>query len=242
MTAATIVGHSSANTGTAGTQVTLNLPWPTGIAAGDRAYMVGMNQNNASLTFGADWDSGDSQQLFGAAGGRLFRKICTGAETGNTSFGSVTGSRLAGALVVVRGGVPVEALANDNAGPAIDVPQVTPTEDGELLVCIAVVRHASVASPSVTPATGYTELEDTATTNPTGTISGAWLGSDQLGAGTSGVITPSGLVITSNASGAGGVTWLFAFPAVAGGGGGGGGGVTPAPAGWDEVRLFAPNH
>lgn len=239
----TIRGSDSNDSVLAGSATTITVTFPAGVESGDRAYVVATNLNNAELTMDAAWTP-DTQVAIGTAGGRLFRKVCDGSEDSTTvTVTCALGSRLAAALVVVAGANPAtEAISvtDNNSTTTLPVPSVTPASDDNVLLAIGAARHQNYAQAGIkTYPAGYTEIEDTATSNGSGQMAGAWAAWKQLGTGTSGsgtgaaTVTVNGVDATPTPLGASGATWLLALPNA--------GDAPPpsaAPTGWDEVRLF----
>lgn len=232
---ATLLGSDAKTSGSAGTVSTLPtaLTFPAGVTSGDHAFLLAVDLNNSAINDITGW-TGGAQEGINPAGARLFRKVCTGTESGTTVNFALTGtgSRLAGVLFVVHGGdAPTEAVLATNNAATVPIPTVKPTANNCLLVSVAALRFTT-ASPTATATGGFTEDKDSATTNASGGVVGVWLGHQTLGASSSGVASPSGNLTIPAGTGSGGVVWTFAFPASGSGGG------NPPPAGWVEVRLF----
>lgn len=236
---ATVVGTYVADSGSAGTQTSIDLVYPAGIAEGDRILIVSGDLNGTTMTAPTGFTA-DAQLTAGSAGARLFRRTADGTESGTVTVSlSGTGSRLAAALIVVRGAAaPTEGVPtvdSDGTDLTLAIPTVTPPEDNCLLVSMNFLRHnATATTPNLTAPVGYTEASpgETVTSNGSGQRAGAYIATRTLGASTSGVSQNSGLVVTTSGAGLAGVSWMFAFPAA--------GSPPPSgpPAGWAEASAW----
>jgi hypothetical protein len=224
------------SSGVSGGPVTQTVTLPTGIVAGDLLYVFVSQLASTGVTMAADNGFvGDTPITSGTMLGQLFRKTAVGTESGITVTVTVTGSggRMGiGAFAVGTAGAPTEQVQNNTSLTATQpIPSVTPVENSELEVVFAALRYTNVASVEIASnSMSLTERGDAATSNGTGNKAGAWIGSKTMAASTAasgtGTLTPTATATVQ------GITWNFAFPAS------GGTGPTPAPAGWDEQRIF----
>ena len=230
--AAVLRGATGVNCGAAGSPASLAIPYPTGVVAGDKLILLAINLNQPTLAADQGF-VGDTPQLIGTSMAQVFRKTATGSLSGNVTVTVTgTGARMALAMIAVgTAGNQTENVSVYTGGTGVaTIPSVTPAEGSELCVVMSGTRYAFTAGGGSITANSLslTEDVDTVSTNTSGQMAGVWVGHKTLPTGTAATATGT---LTSNATTVAAATWIFAFPTAGVGG-------SPAPAGWDEVRIF----
>jgi hypothetical protein len=151
-------------------QTNINLAWP-GVATNDVAYIfwsynpattVPTDPPTGFTTIGnSDGNGGTSPRT------RVFRKVCTGSETGNVTVSLDSAARHAAVLAVYRGVNPTTpedvAVAVDNThvvSPTHNPPPITGSTDGFAVLC-SIHERVSSGDTGWTPPSGFTERGDT---------------------------------------------------------------------------------
>lgn len=154
---------------------TLNLPYPSGLAANDILLALAMNRSSSSaISDPAGFSAGDSRQQ-GNVLGKWSWKRATGSESGTLAIERTAGTNLFYALLVrfsgaLETGTPYDLNAQDGAGAAATFvpPDLDPaTAEDRLMISLMFIAGDAIALADFTGGTA-TVTERAHVDTPTG--------------------------------------------------------------------------
>lgn len=221
--AVSIRGPVGSNSGNAGTSGGGSITVPSDARTGELALLVVTASNASAINVTTSgWSRVGTQQTHTgtSTSSTLFTRTLPGtsgavsSEAGTSvAFTIATATRWSAELTVVaNAGTPeVATLVNYNSTSAsMNLPTMTPSFNDAFMVYLFGGSLAATTTPNYTVTSGVTEAAESFTTNTSGRVAGAWVGTRQRSGGAGTVTNTYTLTPSTNAVGTG---WLYAFPA-----------------------------